>query len=78
VHELGRSCSAIAPDFKAERSFVHLKKNACVFAGVIVLPGITIGENAVVGAGAVVTQDVPDGAIYAGVPARVLARREAL
>lgn len=73
---LGRSCSAIAPDFTATRSFVHLKKNATVFCGAIVLPGVTIGEGAVVGAGAVVTQDVPDGAVFVGVPARLMARRE--
>jgi acetyltransferase-like isoleucine patch superfamily enzyme len=76
IHGEGRSCSAIAPDFKAERSFVHLKRNACVFAGAIVLPGVTIGENAVVGAGAVVTHDVPDNVVVVGVPA--WARKELL
>lgn len=42
-----------------------------------VLPGVTIGVNAIVGAGAVVTGDVPDFAIAAGVPARVLRDRRA-
>ncbi len=36
------------------------------------LPGIVIGENALVGAGAVVTHDVPDGAVVAGNPARII------
>lgn len=44
--------------------------------GVIVLDGVRIGKGAVVGAGAVVTSDVPGGAIAVGVPARVIASRE--
>jgi len=43
--------------------------------GVIVLDGVRIGKGAVVGAGAVVTNDVPDGAIAVGVPARAIAMR---
>ena len=39
---------------------------------VTVLPGVTIGENAVVGAGAVVTKDVPDNAVVVGTPAKVI------
>lgn len=48
-----------------------------VFVGVraLVLPGVTIGDRAVVGAGAVVTKDVPPGAIVAGTPARVIGTR---
>ena len=41
-----------------------------------ILPGIRIGRHAIVGAGAVVTQDVPDSAVVAGVPARILYSRE--
>lgn len=39
---------------------------------VTILPGVTIGENAVVGAGAVVTRDVPDNAVVVGNPAKVI------
>lgn len=49
---------------------VHLKRNCWIGAGATVLPGVTIGENAVVAAGAVVTKDVEDNTVVAGVPAR--------
>jgi acetyltransferase-like isoleucine patch superfamily enzyme len=47
-----------------------VKKGASIGTGAVIICGITIGENALVGAGAVVTKDVPDGATVAGVPAR--------
>jgi acetyltransferase-like isoleucine patch superfamily enzyme len=50
----------------------RVKRKASVGSGATILCGITIGENAVVGAGSVVTHDVPDGATVAGVPARIL------
>ena len=46
--------------------------------GAIVLDGVRIGKGAVIGAGAVVTKDVPDGAIAAGLPARVINMRSNL
>lgn len=51
---------------------IVLKQGAWVGANVTVMPGVTIGENAIVGAGAVVTKDVPANSIVAGVPARVV------
>jgi len=48
-----------------------VKKGASIGTGAVIICGITIGENALVGAGAVVTKDVPDGAVVAGVPARI-------
>ena len=51
---------------------VTLKKNCWIGSGVTILPGVTIGEYAVVGAGAVVTKDVPAHSVVIGQPARVL------
>jgi acetyltransferase-like isoleucine patch superfamily enzyme len=55
---------------------VVIKKNAWIGASVTILPGVTIGENAVIGGGAVVTKDIPDNAIAAGVPAKVIRMAE--
>src|SRR5438552_14726728 len=57
-------------DWKVERTLV--KKGASIGSGATVLSGISIGENAIVGAGSVVTKDVPPNTIVAGNPARVL------
>ena len=51
---------------------VTIKKNAWLGMNVTVCPGVTIGEYAVVAAGAVVTKDVPDFAVVGGVPAKVI------
>lgn len=51
---------------------IQIKKNAWIGAGATILPGVTIGENAVVAAGAVVNKDVPDNAVVAGVPAKII------
>ena len=51
---------------------VVIRRNAWIGAGAMILPGITIGENAIVAAGSVVTKDVPNNTVVAGVPAKVL------
>jgi acetyltransferase-like isoleucine patch superfamily enzyme len=51
---------------------IHIKGNAWIGAKAIVLQGITIGKNAVVAAGAVVTKDVPDNTVVGGNPAKIL------
>ena len=55
-----------------ELKSIRIKKNAWIGAGATILPGVTIGENAVVAAGAVVTKDVAENTIVAGVPAKYL------
>lgn len=51
---------------------IRIGRNCWLGAGVIVLPGVTIGDNVVVGAGAVVTKDLPDGVVAVGNPCRIL------
>lgn len=53
---------------------IVLKKNVWVGIGATILPGVTVGENSIVGAGSVVTKDVPDNTIVAGNPAKFIKR----
>ena len=56
--------------YDIEFDSIHVKKGASIGANVTILPGVTLGENCLIGAGAVVTKDVPDNAIVFGNPAR--------
>ena len=51
---------------------VHIGRNCWLGAGVIVLPGVTIGDNTVIGAGSIVTKDIPANVVAVGNPCRVL------
>lgn len=51
---------------------VHIGKNVWIGAGVIILPGVTVGDNTVIGAGSVVTKDIPSDVVAVGNPCRVL------
>ena len=51
---------------------IHIKRNAWIGAGATILPGVTIGENSVVAAGAVVSKDVPANTVVGGVPAKTI------
>ena len=55
---------------------VTIRRNVWIGGGAILLPGVTIGDDALIGAGSVVTRDVPPGATVVGNPARVLAERD--
>ena len=51
---------------------VHIGRNCWLGAGVIVMPGVTIGDNVVIGAGSIVTKDIPSNVVAVGNPCRVL------
>ena len=51
---------------------IHIGKNCWLGAGVIVLPGVTIGDNSVIGAGSVVTKDIPANVVAFGNPCKVI------
>ena len=51
---------------------IRIKKGAWIGAGASIMPGVTIGKYAIVGAGAIVTKDVPDYTVVVGVPARII------
>ena len=51
---------------------IHIGRNCWLGAGVIVMPGVTIGDNVVLGAGSIVTKDIPSNVVAVGNPCRVL------
>ena len=51
---------------------VRIGKNCWIGAGVVIVPGITIGDNVVIGAGSIVTKDLPDNVVAVGNPCRIL------
>lgn len=51
---------------------IHIGKNCWLGAGVLVMPGVTIGDNSVIGAGSVVTKDIPANVVAVGTPCRVM------
>ena len=51
---------------------ITIGDNVWVGAGVNIVPGVSIGSNSVIGAGSVVTKDIPDGVVAAGIPCRVI------
>ena len=62
--------------YKYVRGKVHIKKGAYLGMNTLIVKPVTIGEGAVVGAGSVVTKDIPDNEVWAGNPARFIRKRE--
>ena len=50
---------------------IHIEENVWIGANVVVLPGVTIGKNSIIGAGSIVTRDIPSDVVAFGAPARV-------
>jgi acetyltransferase-like isoleucine patch superfamily enzyme len=66
------------PKVKGEWKFLQtrIKKGASIGANSVILPGVTIGEGALVGAGSVVTKDVPSKVVVSGNPASAIGRKD--
>jgi len=71
--QLGSHCSVYSlSTIDDKHGKVHLKKNSRVGSHSTILPGVTIGENSIVGAHSLVTQNIPDNVIAFGAPAKVI------
>jgi galactoside O-acetyltransferase len=67
---------AVPPPYRVPvRSFVHIQKHVIVGANSVILPGVTIGQGAAVGANSLVSKDCEPWTIYAGAPAKPIKRR---
>ncbi len=64
-------CPALRIDGYQYNMPVHIGKNCWIGAGVVIVPGVTIGDNVVIGAGSVVTKDIPSNVLAFGNPCRV-------
>ncbi len=71
--QIGSHCSIYSVStIDRKEGSVLLKKNCRIGSHSVVMPGVTVGENAVVGAFSFVTSDVPDNAVACGIPARMI------
>jgi len=71
--QIGSHCSIYSfSSIDNKKGKVLIKKNAKIGSHCVVMPGITIGENTIIGAGAIVLRSIPNNVIAVGVPAEVL------
>lgn len=71
-HKFERSDIPLIDQGYYPAEMIVLKKGCWIGANTILLPGVTVGENSVVGAGSIVTKSIPDGVVAAGNPAKVI------
>jgi acetyltransferase-like isoleucine patch superfamily enzyme len=71
--QIGSHCSIYSEStIDGKKGKVLIKRNARIGAHSVIMPGITIGEGAIVAACSFVNKDVPDGVVFGGVPAKLL------
>jgi len=71
-HSIYYNDRILLDDINAKSAPVHIRKGAFIGGHTIILKGVTIGQYSVIGAGSVVTKDVPDNELWAGNPARFI------
>lgn len=71
--QIGSHCSIYSISTIDDRKGkVHLRKNAKIGSHSTIMPGVTIGENSIIGAHSLVTKDIPDNVVAFGIPAKVI------
>jgi len=76
VHNTERTDIPMCQQGHLPQKRVRIGNDVWIGARVIILPGVTVGSGSIIGAGAVVTKDVPEFAVVAGVPAKILKYRK--
>jgi len=75
--QIGSHCSLYSwSTIDDKKGKVTIKKNARIGSHSMIMPGVIVGENAIIGAFSFVTEDIPDNAVVVGVPAKVIRLKE--
>lgn len=75
-HDIKRSLPIIQQGWVSKKGKIIVSDDVWIGANAVILPDVTIGEGAVIAAGSVVTKDVPEYSIVAGIPAKIIKYRE--
>lgn len=80
IHKMLNNLETVPPpeDYKPHLGCIEIMDNVFIGSGVSIMPNVRIGPNAIVAAGALVTKDVPEGTVVAGIPAKVIGTFEDL